>query len=432
MLVSYRAASDALGKAAVFAVLLLAARRLPTASFGLFSLASTLGWILAVATDFGLQLHLARAISHAPERLSDILRPILRLRVVLGATALAIAAAPAFVWLPPAQATACVAIVAAYLISSLVELLNYVYRAVSRSELESTLNLLQRLATLALAALLLAVAPDLSALAWSMLLPPAIAFGSSLWIVRTIARPSTTARGVVTAAATAPAELSRRTFAREVLPIGLGIVLSALYFRIDLFLIEYWRGVEEVALYNAVFRLVEALRLFPAAVLAVLLPAVFRRRDAAFVWKLSGGLTAFGVAAAAVGLLLASPIVDLAYGPKYAAAVPVLRVLLLAFPLLSLNYGLTHQAIGWGAQRAYAVICGAALAVNVGANAVLIPRMGAVGAAWSTLGTEACLTIALVSVLGSSRSRASSWPAPSAIPTASDPAAPAPPRAPRP
>ena len=44
-----------------------------------------------------------------------------------------------------------------------------------------------------------------------------------------------------------------------------GIVLSALYFRIDVFLVQLWSGTEAVALYNAVFRLVEALRLFPAA-----------------------------------------------------------------------------------------------------------------------------------------------------------------------
>ena len=43
------------------------------------------------------------------------------------------------------------------------------------------------------------------------------------------------------------------TFARDVWPIGAGIVLSALYFRIDVFLVQWWAGTELVALYNAVF-----------------------------------------------------------------------------------------------------------------------------------------------------------------------------------
>ena len=66
---------------------------------------------------------------------------------------------------------------------------------------------------------------------------------------------------------------------RDVWPIGAGIVLSALYFRIDLFLVQLWSGTEAVGLYNAVFRLVEALRLFPAAVMAVALPSFFRESD---------------------------------------------------------------------------------------------------------------------------------------------------------
>ena len=43
---------------------------------------------------------------------------------------------------------------------------------------------------------------------------------------------------------------------------------------IDVFLVQLWAGTESVALYNAVFRLVDALRLFPAAVVAVALPSL--------------------------------------------------------------------------------------------------------------------------------------------------------------
>ena len=55
-------------------------------------------------------------------------------------------------------------------------------------------------------------------------------------------------------------------FLQDVLPLGAGVLLSALYFRIDVYFIEQWQGLEAVGGYNAVFRLVEALRLMPAAV----------------------------------------------------------------------------------------------------------------------------------------------------------------------
>ena len=184
--------------------------------------------------------------------------------------------------------------------------------------------------------------------------------------------------------------------------------------------------------YNAVFRLIDALRLFPAAIVAVLLPTLFRTRDGAFIRRLSAGLTAVGLAVGGVSFIVAPALVTTAYGPQYAPAIPVFRILVLAFPLLSLNYGLSHQLIGWGGQRAYAGSCGIALVVNLALNAVLVPGMGDRGAAWATLGTEGVLTMALVSALAAVRSRAASSPVSSATPRARDPAEPDLPRAPRP
>jgi O-antigen/teichoic acid export membrane protein len=68
-----------------------------------------------------------------------------------------------------------------------------------------------------------------------------------------------------------------------------------------------------------------------------------------------------------------------------------------------LNYGLTHQVIGWGGQRKYALICGAGIPVNLAMNAVLIPALGIAGAAWATLGTEVLLAMGWIWALRSGR-----------------------------
>jgi O-antigen/teichoic acid export membrane protein len=179
---------------------------------------------------------------------------------------------------------------------------------------------------------------------------------------------------------------------RDVWPIGAGIVLSALYFRIDLFLVQLWTGTESVALYNAVFRLVEALRLFPAAVLAVALPSLCRASDLRPLARVAAPITGFALAATAVLWLASDWLIPLLYGARYAGAAPAFRILLLAFPLLSLNFALTHQLVGWNGQRAYAAVCALALVVNVALNARLIPAWSIEGAAWATLGTELFLT----------------------------------------
>ena len=58
LLVAYKALADLVSKGSLLLITILAARRLSQGAFGVFSVGSTLGWILAVAADFGIQLHL--------------------------------------------------------------------------------------------------------------------------------------------------------------------------------------------------------------------------------------------------------------------------------------------------------------------------------------------------------------------------------------
>jgi O-antigen/teichoic acid export membrane protein len=194
-------------------------------------------------------------------------------------------------------------------------------------------------------------------------------------------------------------------FVRDVAPIGAGIVFSALYFRIDVFLLEAWRGTETVGQYNAVFRLIEALRLFPAALIAVMLPTLVRATGPTPLVRTAMALTVFGLLAAAALQFGAGQVVPLLYGAGFVVAVPAFRILAAAVPLMAVNYALTHQVIAWNGHRAYAALCLGALVFNVALNARLIPAMSMDGAAWATLATEAVLTAGCVGILARARSR---------------------------
>jgi O-antigen/teichoic acid export membrane protein len=255
---------------------------------------------------------------------------------------------------------------------------------------ESTLTLAHRTGMLVGVAAALAWRPDVTALALGMALPAVLTALYSLRRARRMAEESSVP--ALPAAPPLPAP-------GDAWPIGVGIVLSALYFRIDIFLLERWSGTDAVALYNAVFRLLEGLRLFPAAVLAVALPWLCRAAGARLVVQLSGMLLGFSVAATTLLWASAGWLVPLLYGDRFAEAVGAFRVLLLAFPLMSLNYALTHQLIGWDRHRAYAALCGVALLVNVGLNARLIPALSIRGAAWATVWTEVVLLVGCAGAL---------------------------------
>jgi len=411
-LISYKTVADLLGKAALFAITIFAARRLAPEAFGVFSLGSTLGWIVAVASDFGIQLHLAREVARAPHAAPQLLATWLRVRLWLAAAAMALVVTTLALLGSRAPFAAPVAVLAlVYAVSGLIELLHYFYRGLSRSDIESTLTLWQRTSTLVCGLLALALWPTVTALAFAMLLPAACTLGASVRIARRLSLAEGAGLRDTTKSADAsahdsesprPADLAAwPIFAREIWPIGAGIVLSALYFRIDVFLVQWWSGTELVALYNAVFRLVEALRLFPAAVIAVALPSLCRAVDLRPLVRVAAPMTVCAVLAAAVLWVAAGVLVPFIYGEPYAGAVASFRILLLSFPLMALNLALTHQLIGWHGERAYAAICALALGVNLGINARLIPAWSIEGAAWATFATELLLTAACVAVLWS-------------------------------
>jgi O-antigen/teichoic acid export membrane protein len=391
-LMLYRGASDVAAKGAMFAITIGAARQLPRDGFALFALASTLGWLGSVAADFGIQVHLARSVSQHPEHSVSALRRWLRVRVATGAAALALSllVLPLF-GLGREALWPMVLFTLAYAATGLSECLYYFFRGLDRTDLESTLTLAQRGTMCVLAFVALGWQPSVLRLAAAMLVPA----------VATLAAAVLLARGLAVRQPVAPPPVAhtRHEFLTQVAPIGIGILLSALYFRIDLFLLERWSGTSSVAIYNAVFRVVDALRLFPAAVLAVALPALCRAADTRPLLRLAGPLTAAALGAAIVLWLTADWVVPALYGEAFADGIGPFRTLVLSLPLMALNYALTHQLIGWHGHRAYAVICAGALACNLLLNWQLIPALGMSGAAWATLWTETFLTVGCVVAL---------------------------------
>src|SRR5471030_2337648 len=91
-LIAYKAFADLAGKGSLFVITIVAARRLAPESFGIFSLGSTLGWIVAVVSDCGIQLHLARAVARQPSAAAALLQQWLRVRLWTAAAAVLVVA----------------------------------------------------------------------------------------------------------------------------------------------------------------------------------------------------------------------------------------------------------------------------------------------------------------------------------------------------
>ena len=372
-------------------ITVVAARQLNPDPFAILALAMATGWLLGVASDAGLSMHLARETARDARRGRQLMIDVVSLRAGLAFFAATIAVLLTPYLAPRHWRMQFVLIVMVQLCGAVIETVAHYFRGLQRTEIESAIHTAHRLTTLVLALIVLWWWRRLDYLGVAMLVPAVIAMLVSVAIALNLSgarEPGNPGAG-----------LAPRQFFVQVFPLGAATLLSALYFRIDVFFIEQWHGFQQVGGYNAAFRLVEALRLLPAAVMAVTFPLLVQSRDTELVRKIGGGLGLAGAALAVVCALGAPAIVPLIYGAHYAYAAPSFAILSLALPLFFLNYALTHQVIGWDGQRAYLVIVVLALAGNIAANLVLVPSRGIVGAAIATLLTEMIVTAGCVYAL---------------------------------
>lgn len=173
------------------------------------------------------------------------------------------------------------------------------------------------------------------------------------------------------------------------IPFGLSGVFVKIYSYIDSQIIHFYHGDSALGEYAVAYKLTYALQFLPMAFVAALYPSMSHaaKNDREQLPNLLMGslrlMMFFGIGMS-VGLsTLASIVIPLVFGEGYVASIAILQILswvlipiFLDFPLGSL-LNATHRA----AQKT--VTMGIAMLMNAIVNMLLIPKIGAVGAAWS-------------------------------------------------
>jgi O-antigen/teichoic acid export membrane protein len=178
-------------------------------------------------------------------------------------------------------------------------------------------------------------------------------------------------------------------FLRETWPDIMASFGVLFFMRSGQLMLESLRGVNDVGIYSAASRLSEGLNFIPVSLAASSFPKILRSRTNpthyyAQIGRLTRGLVALSYVAGILASLLSPYIIQWLYGPKYAAAAPVLSIhiwcgLLVCLGTVSGNWLLAERKIMLSFQRS---VLG--LIVSVLLNFALIPRFGANGAAWAT------------------------------------------------
>jgi len=191
-----------------------------------------------------------------------------------------------------------------------------------------------------------------------------------------------------------------RQLLRWALPLGGAMLIHQLYWRVDMVMLSRLDTRAEVALYGLSFKMLDAVIVLPSFVLVTLMPefarlANQRERFESVMQKAFSVMQVATVAVVVVFVGFASEIVRIVGGPQFAAATPVLQILMLAVAFSYFGGLLSQGFIAHNRQNRLLWISAVALPVNVVLNLALIPLLGARGAAAAFALSEGLILAAL-------------------------------------
>jgi O-antigen/teichoic acid export membrane protein len=183
---------------------------------------------------------------------------------------------------------------------------------------------------------------------------------------------------------------------RQALPLGLALMIAAVYFRADAVLLSVMKGSDAVGIYGVAYRLLEAVVAFPGFFYVSIFPLFAQaaaRRDLANLRDVTQRafdlLTVAAVPVVAGTTMLAPELVRALAGSGFEATVTPLRIVIVGGGLMFINGLFSYLLIAVGRQTTLLWVGLATLALNLGLNVALIPAYSYTAAAAVATGSEA-------------------------------------------
>jgi len=184
-----------------------------------------------------------------------------------------------------------------------------------------------------------------------------------------------------------------RDILRRGFPLLITNLLALVIYNADIVLLRVLRDEMEVGLYLGAYTLINLLGVLGNTATLSMLPSLSRLRTApqhATDLYHSGVVQVMTLALPITvgGAMLAPDIIDFVFGAAYAPAAPVLRVLIVSIPLLLLRSVAQATLLAAGRQDRVLHATALAAAVTLALNLLLIPPLGMMGAAITTVCAE--------------------------------------------
>jgi exopolysaccharide production protein ExoY len=408
-----------LPRLATFAAAVVAARVLGAAEFGAYGAAAALAVILSIVSTLGMMQLLIRDLAQAPGDAPRLMGAANAAKtgsnlVMLGALAVL---AIGVLRYPPEVVAATLLLGVSYAIGSYGENLGAYFQSVERMEIWMQAQAILGVVTGALGVVLVV---GTRSMVWFCAAPVVGQMGAVAWLLLRAPPSVRTARG-----ASWP---EIRRLLDSLLPFAAAFVVLTAYYKVDILLVEGWRGSGEAGLYAAAYKFVDVGQALALVFATAVYPRLARMATPAamatpasvatpatpgagitpdghvppYSWASTRAvelLVLGGIPAAGLLWLLREPLVWVLFGEEFIASAPVLGFLAPVIPVLALNVLGTFILAAAGRMGAVAGLYASGLVLNLGLNALMIPVLGARGAALAMLVSEAVLAVGMLAVL---------------------------------
>lgn len=371
------------------ALIVYAVRMLGANEWGVFSYAFSLGSLLVVFADVGIGNLLTREITGVQKVNSSLISALFFTKGVLLflSSILIIALAPVLSHIGEAN-TLFPVIALVFLLDSLRELGFSINRAYQRMEREMAVKTVMGILTLIVGMFLLRN----SATSKSLLATYAIGSGIGLVMILFLVKKH------VTELFSKINLQDIKIVLRIIAPFSLVAICTIVMSNIDIYMLGIWKDPVEIGLYNSAQRIYQFILIIPTAFASATLPLMSqlalteKERFGELVSNTLLTVLAVTIPLAVGGIALSKDVIVFVFGAGYADAAFMFSILMLLAVVTSIFLIISNAILAHNAQRQLAIAYGIGMTANILLNFLLIPTLGAEGAAFSILCTTTIAT----------------------------------------
>lgn len=190
-----------------------------------------------------------------------------------------------------------------------------------------------------------------------------------------------------------------KKFLRQSYPIGLGAIVTFIYFKADSILLSLMKSPEDVGIYGAAYKVVENMTFFPAMIVGLTMPLLslnIQENRQKFDYILNKNFKVFLVLVIPllIGVtFLADGIMGVIAGQDFAASANVLRICVFALAFIFFGNLFNNVLIAARLQKYFLGILVICAVFNITSNLIFIPQYSYYATATTSVFTELLVAV---------------------------------------